>query len=554
MRAARPKVALAAIAVATLAIAGCAESSRDDDTAGSTNADATFVFGTAGEPKVLDPAMATDGESFRISRQVFQTLITHEEGGTEIVGDLAESWEASPDGKAWTFKLRQGVKFHDGTDFNAEAVCFNFNRWFNWKGTMQNPAVSGYWQDTFGGFAKNESADLPPAKYKSCTAVDANTAKIEFNDVSSTLPGAFTLTSFSISSPTALKNGNADNVSISGDSVTYPEFALNEAVGTGPFKLEKWDRTNKQTTLVRNDDYYGEKAKVKTLIFKAITDNTARRQALESGEIQGYDLVAPADVSRLTSAGFQVPEREAFNVLYLGIGQDNPKLAKLEVRKAIALAINRDSIVKSKLPPGAEVATQFMPPGLDGWSPDVTKYDYNVEEAKRLLAAAGESNLSVKFYYPSEVSRPYMPDPKTIFESISADLTAAGIKVQPETQVWADYLDTVDQATPDLWLLGWTGDYNEGYNFIGTFFGAPKPPDFQFTNPELTAALDAVDKEPDRAKRVEMYKALNKQIMDYLPAVPISHSPPSLALAKNVTGLKPSPLTAEVFNNVAITS
>jgi len=513
-----------------------------------------LVFGTAGEPKVTDPAFATDGESFRIARQVYETLLTHEEGGTAIVGGLAEKWENSTDGKAWTFTLRKNVKFHDGTDFNAEAVCYNFDRWYNWKGALQNPAVSGYWQDTFGGFATNENADLPKSNYNKCTVKDPSTAVLEFNNVSSLLPGAFTLTAFSISSPTALKANNADNVSISGDKVTYPEYALTKGVGTGPFKLMNWDRTNKETVLERYDGYWGSKAKVKTLIFKTVADNTARRQALENGEINGYDLVAPADVPRLKQAGFNVPTREAFNVLYLALGHDNPLLAKKEVRQAIAHAINRESIVKSKLPEGAEVATQFMPESLEGWSPDVPKYEYNPDKAKTLLQAAGAAGASLKFYYPTEVSRPYMPDPKSIFESIKADLEAVGLKIEVVAQVWATYLDTIDQPTPDMWIIGWTGDFNEAYNFLGTFFGKPKPEGWLFQNPTLYAALQAVDAEPDRAKRVEMYKELNKQIMEFLPGLPISHSPPSIAFSKNLTGIKPSPLTAEVFNNAEFTS
>ncbi|HEX5595403.1 MAG TPA: ABC transporter substrate-binding protein [Micromonosporaceae bacterium] len=549
MRASGPKVAIAAVAAAALALAGCAESSRGDK---SDASDKTFIFGTAGEPKVLDPAFASDGESFRIARQVYETLLKHEEGGTTIVGGLAEKWENSSDGKAWTFQLRKNVKFHDGTDFNAEAVCFNFNRWYNWTGALQNPAVSNYWQDTFGGFAKNEQPDMPASKYKSCTASDSHTVTIEFNDVSSTLPGAFTLDSFSISSPKALKDNNADNVTINKDVITYPDYALTTGVGTGPFKIQKWDRTNKQTTLVRNDDYWGSKAKVKTLIFKTIDEETARRQALENGEIHGYDLVAPADVPKLKQAGFNVPVRDAFNVLYLGMGHDNPALADVKVRQAIAHAVNRESIVKSKLPDGAEVATQFMPPNMAGWASDVPTYEYNPEKAKALLAEAKQTNLSLKFYLPTEVTRPYMPDPKSIYESIKADLEAVGIKVETVAQVWADYLDTVRQATPDLWLLGWTGDYNEAYNFIGTFFYHPA--DFAFKNPEIFAALEAVDREPDRDKRIEMYKALNKQIMEFLPGLPISHSPPAIVFAKNVTGIKPSPLTVEVFVNAEFTS
>lgn len=553
MRATRFRAVIAIGAAAALAVgmASCAQSKRDEPSKAKAD---KLIFGTAGEPKVLDPALATDGESFRIARQVYDTLLTHEDGGTKIVGGLAEKWETSADGKTWTFNLRKSVKFHDGTDFNADAVCANFNRWFNWSGPLQNTAVSSYWQDTFGGFAKNESADLAPSKFKSCTTKDASTAVLEFNSVSSTLPGAFTQTAFSIHSPTALKKNDADKMSISGDKITYPESSLVTGVGTGPFKIGKWDRTNKETVLERNDTYWGPKAKIKTLIFKTISDNTARRQALENGEIHGYDLVAPADVSKLKSAQFNVPVRSAFNVLYLGMGQDNPTLAKPAVRQAIAHAVNRDSIVKSKLPQGAEVATQFMPPNLDGWSSDVKKYEYSPDKAKSLLASAGAAGATLKFYYPTEVSRPYMPDPKTIFESIKADLEAVGLKIETVAKVWADYLDQVRLGAPDLWIVGWTGDYNEAFNFIGTFFAGPKPPGWLFSNPALATAFEKVDAEPDRIKRIDMYKALNKQIMEFLPGLPISHSPPSIAFAKNVTGVKPSPLTAEVFNNAEFTS
>src|SRR5918998_1812212 len=183
MRATRPKAAIAAVAVAALAVAGCAESNRDDSSGGSKKD--TLVFGVAGDPKVLDPSFASDGESLRVARQVFETLVRPEEGGTKITPGLAESWTSDTTGTVWTFKLRSGVKFHDGTDFNAEAVCVNFNRWYNSTGLMQSADVTAYWQDVMGGFAKNESPDLPPSLFKSCTAKDPTTVDLTFTRVSS---------------------------------------------------------------------------------------------------------------------------------------------------------------------------------------------------------------------------------------------------------------------------------------------------------------------------------------------------------------------------------
>ncbi|NUT19508.1 MAG: ABC transporter substrate-binding protein [Hamadaea sp.] len=544
---------LAASVAVSLALAGC--QSKRDDTSTSTKKD-KLVFGVAGDAKVMDPALASDGESFRVARQMFEGLVKPEEGGTKIVPSLAESWTPDAAGTTWTFKLKTGVKFHDGTDFNAEAVCYNFNRWYNWSGLMQNQDISSYWQDVFGGFAKNESKELPPSLFKSCTVKDASTVDVALTRVTSKFPAALALPAFSMQSPKALKDFEADKVGGTADNVTYPAYAQEHPVGTGPYKFVKWDHTNKAVELVANDAYYGDKAKIKTLIFKTISDLTARKQALRTGDIQGYDLVAPADVKPLKDEGFNVLPRPAFNILYLAINQSgNPALKDIRVRQAIAYAINRQAIVDSKYPAGSSVALEFQPPGLDGYNDAVTKYDYNVDKAKQLLADAKATNLKLDFYYPTEVTRPYMPAPKDIFELMAADLAKVGITVTPHALKWSpDYLNAVQTGNKhDLHLLGWTGDYADAYNFIGTMFDRQKG-EWGFNNPELFAAFKAADSEPDQAKRVEMYKALNAKVMDFLPGVPIAHGPPSIVFGKDVTGVKPSPLTDEKFATAYYTS
>jgi peptide/nickel transport system substrate-binding protein len=421
---------------------------------------------------------------------------------------------------------------------------------------MQNPDVTYYWQTIMGGFEKNESADLGESLFKSCTAQDENTAVIEITKVTSKFPSALALPSFSISSPKALQQYNANQVTGSADDIKYPQYAMEHPVGTGPFKFVKWDTANKTVTLERFDGYWGDKAKLKTLIFKTISDLNARKQALKNNEIQGYDLVAPADVAALKSEGFNVLTRPAFNVLYMAINQNGPAkaaLSNVKVRQAIAYAINRDAIVKAKYPEGSTVATQFQPPGLEGYNDGVTKYEYNVDKAKQLLAEAGVSNLTLKFWYPTEVTRPYMPDPKGIQELITADLQKAGITVQLTPAKWnPDYLNGVQANTDhDIHLLGWTGDYGDAYNFLGTFFDH-QTPEWGFNNQALFDAFKAADKEPDAQKRFGLYKDLNKQIMDFLPGVPVAHGPPSLVVAKNVTGIVPSPLTDERFVNAEV--
>ena len=559
--------ALAASAAALLAVtlAACS-SERDSGGEGGDDAEAqsggTLVFAGASDPTNLDPAFASDGETFRVLRQVYETLLFNEQGGTEAVPGLAESYEASEDGLEYTFELRDGVTFHDGTEFNAEAVCFNFDRWYNFTGLAQSPSASAYWQDVFGGFA--DTPDVPSI-YNSCEATDELTAVISLNRVSSRFPAALTLPSFSMQSPEALQQYDADNLSGNEEAFEYSEYGLEHPTGTGPFKFESWDRSNGEVTLVRNQDYWGDPALLDEIIFRTIPDGNARRHALQAGEVDGFDLVAPADYESLEDSGAQLLVRDPFNILYLGINggnvpgtTPNPALQKPEVRQAIAHAIDRETIVNSLLPEGAEVATNFMPPDVDGWAEDVTTYDYDPERARELLAQAGEENLTLRFYYPTDVSRPYLPDPAAMFQVISEDLEEAGITIEPTALPWSpDYLQAAQAGQADIHLLGWTGDYNDAYNFIGTFFaeranGQSKEEFGAFEAPEIFAALAAADAEPDPEARTELYQEANRLIMEYLPAVPVSHSPPAIAVAENVQGLEPSPLTDEDFATVSI--
>nr|WP_309110435.1 ABC transporter substrate-binding protein [Saccharothrix sp.] len=512
-----------------------------------------MVFGAAGEPKNFDPIFNDDGESFRPIRQMYDTLITYKRGSADLAPGLAEKWEPSADGKSWTFTLRKNVKFHDGTPFNAAAVCFNFDRWFNMKGAAAQSQMI-YYGDVFGGFAKNEGDAAGEPLYKSCEAKDEGTAVLNLNAYKGAFPAAFGLTSFSISSPEALKKYDADAVQQSGDSFTYPAYATEHPTGTGAFKFEKFDKANKTITLVRNDDYWGEKAKLDKLIFKIIPDENARKQELKAGTIDGYDYPNPADYNTLKSDGFNVTPRPAFNILYLGInGANTPALKDLRVRQAIAHAVNREQLVKTKLPTGAEVATQFMPKTVAGYADDVQKYPYDVNKAKDLLAQAGATGLTLKFYVPTEVSRPYMPNPTEIAAVITDDLKAAGINVEIVSRPWnGGYKDDVQKAGKhDLHLLGWTGDYNDAGNFIGTFFGRAKA-EFGFDDKNLFDALAAADAVVDQTKHADAYKQVNRDIMSkYLPAVPVSHSPPAIVVSSKISGLVPSPLTDERFDTVS---
>jgi len=551
MRRARLRhLSLIAASVVLCSLTACAQSQRGNEAAEKTGG--TMIFGVAGAPKNFDPIFNDDGESFRPIRQMYDTLIAYKPGTADLEPGLATAWEPSADGTSWTFHLRPNVTFHDGTPFDAAAVCTNFDRWFNMSGAAAQSQMI-YYGDVFEGFAKNEGDATGDPVYKSCAAKDPATAVITLNKYKGALPAAFGLTSLSISSPAALKAYDADKVTQTGDSFEYSAYANEHPTGTGPFVFGGFDKANQTVTLVRNDKYWGEKAKLDKVIFKIIPDENARKQELRAGTIDGYDFPSPADFKALEADGFGVAVRPAFNVLYLGINQKgNPALADLRVRQAIAYALDREALVRNRLPAGAQVATQFMPDTVAGFAGDVQRYPHDAAKARELLAQAGASDLTLKLYYPTEVTRPYMPNPQEIATVVAESLQQAGITVEMVPRPWnGGYKDDVQKlGKHDLHLLGWTGDYNDAGNFIGTFFGREKT-EFGFNEPALFSAMAADDSKVDPAAHAAAYQQVSRDLMSkYLPAVPLSHSPPALVLSPKIHGLVPSPLTDERWRPV----
>ena len=545
------------VAACALALGGCGGDDGDDEGGGDGGeSGGTLVFAGASDPVVIDGALVSDGESIRAVTQIFETLIGLKPGSTDLVPALATEWEVSPDAKAYTFTLRDGVKFHDGTDFNAEAVCFNFDRWYNFKGPLQSSSASYYWQSFFGGYAKNESEDLSPSLYKSCEAKDDTTAVVTLTKPSASMLGALTQQAFSIASPKALEEFKADAGTVDEETGFRPTgtFGTEHPIGTGPFKFESWKRADR-LVLAKYDDYWGEKAKVDKVIIRPIADNAARLQALQNDEIQGYDLVEPQDVPTIEGdENLQILERPAFNVAYVTINQKQKPMDKLEVRQAVAYGLDREAVVNNFYGGRGVVAKEMMPPEVMGYADDVTEYTYDPDKAKSLLQKAGLTlPVPIDFWYPTDVSRPYMPDPKRNFEAFAASLNKSGFKVTPHSAPWSpDYLGRVDEGTAGhLNLIGWTGDFADPDNFIGVFFQSFSP-QFGFRNPELFNLLDQGEADADEGKREEIYQQANRLVMDYLPAVPYAHSKPALGFRADIEGYVPSPTTNESFATVSI--
>ncbi|WP_018249078.1 ABC transporter substrate-binding protein [Orenia marismortui] len=492
----------------------------------------TLIYGRGGDSVGLDPANVTDGESLKVTMQLFDTLVDYEEGSTKVIPSLAKSWEASEDGLVWTFHLEEGVKFHDGTDFNAEAVVFNFERWMN-KNHPYHQGEFEYWGYMFGGF---------PGLLNKVEAVDEYTVKITLNKKSAPFISNLAMAPFAISSPTAVKK--------------YGEDYFKHPVGTGAFKFKEWKRGDR-IELVRNEEYWKGKAYLEGIVFRSIPDNTARFMELQSGTIDMMDGVNPNSVPQVKSDNkLKLTLRPSMNVGYLAMNFDKKPFDNKLVRKAINHAINKEEIIQALYAGLAEPAKNPLPPSLWGYNEDVDKYEYNPEKAKELLAEAGYPDGFKTTLWAMPVPRPYMPQPKLIAQAIQADLKKIGVQAEIKSYDWGTYLDKVGNGEHDMCLMGWTGDNGDPDNFLYVLLdkdnavkGSAGNYAF-YRSDELHDLLIKAQTTMNRAERTKLYKEAQEVVHEDAPWVPMAHSTPPIALKNKIENYVPSPLGIEHLNGV----
>ena len=542
---------------AILALAACAVLTVTLGNSSGSKASSTLIFAGAADPTYLDPALASDGETFRVTEQMYEGLVALKPGTTKVIPKLALKWKSANRGKTWTFWLRHGVKFHDGTPFNAAAVCANVNRWYNWSGAFQDPSATFYYQAIYGGFKHNEVSGLQPPLYRSCSAKGQYKAIVRLRKASGTFFPSLVIAPFAMQSPTAMRKYGADQGELrNGTFRATGSYAFEHPTGTGPFKFKSWT-IGQKVEIVRNDKYWGQKAKLSRVIIQPISDSTARLQALQNHDVNAYDLAAPQDIPTLSgNSSLKVIKRPAFNVAYVTIHQGSGPMKELKVRQAVAYGLNRKGVVNQFYYGTGKVAQEFMPPSLYGYAKKVQTYAYNPAKAKQLLNSSScHVPCHIDFWYPTAVSRPYMPDPVRNFQGFQASLENSGFSVTPHSAPWRPtYVAKVNEGTAgDLNLIGWTGDYADPDNFVGTFFNQTTAnAQFGFSNASINSLLLKAKNEANFAKRVALYQKLNQQLMKYLPGVPYAHATPALGAEKRVHNLIATPVGGVWFQYATV--
>jgi len=524
----------------------------------------TLVVAIPGDIKRTDSALVDDSNSSYVFQNVMESLVGLKPGTTSVVQDLlAESHTVSADGLTYTFKLRSGVKFHDGTDFNADAVVYNYNRWLNFPKDLQD--YSYYAGAVFGGYGADSNI-------ASVTATDASTVTIVLKKPNSSFLISQTLPQFGIASPTALKAGKADNTETDISKVTYAQGGNPALVGTGPFMWSKWTK-GAEVDIIKNPNYWNKDgaAILDKVVFKPIADETAILNGLQAGDIDLAQKVSPVDTATLKAdSKFTVIDRgQSCNLFHLGINQDysghtpapangSKILDNLKVRQAVMYAIDRQSLIDTFYAGQAVLADNWMPPATTDFKAEHLP-TYDPQKAKDLLAASGipASDLVIDFWYPSDVTRPYLPDPKGIFEAISTNLEAVGFKVNAHTETWSPtYLDNEYAGKYEMWEIGWTCDWAGPDNFLKTaLFGyvSGKPStEFAYKNDELNKTMNDALAATDDATAKTLWEKAQDLIAADLPSIPIVNSTPPAVEQSYVQGFVGAGNLTEFLNTVWI--
>ncbi|HNR00234.1 MAG TPA: ABC transporter substrate-binding protein, partial [Trueperaceae bacterium] len=314
----------------------------------------TLVYGVSGYPTSLDAIDTTDGNSLVVSSQISERLIDFAPGSTELVPALATSWSANDDATVWTFELRQGVKFHDGTPFNAEAVKFNIDRLNHADNPAGNRAEGKtfvMWDDTFGGTIEGGSNLVADVE-----ADGEYTVRMNLTRPAPFLPALWAAVYFQFGSPAAIQ--------AAGVGYGTPGYG---AVGTGPFKFVEWVE-GERVVLERNDDYWNGPAGVERVIFRGVQEPTARLAELQAGTIDVAVLLTSDDLATVQADPNLVVQTadSELNVGYVAIHIDHSPLDNVLVRRAIMHAVDRDAIVDAFYEGLGVTASDLLPPVMFG--------------------------------------------------------------------------------------------------------------------------------------------------------------------------------------------
>jgi peptide/nickel transport system substrate-binding protein len=472
----------------------------------------TIIVARGNDSQSLDPAEGTSFEDIKVDDWIFDGLTRFDGDSLEIVPGLAESWEVSDDGLVWTFHLREGVTFHDGTPFNAEAVEFSFERQRDPEHPYYNPRA-GRWSAKFGSVEKT-------------TAIDDMTVEIQLSQPE---PSMFVNMPFyigAIVSPTAV--------------MADPEGFRDHPVGTGAFKFVRWEKDN-FIELEANPDYYLGAPKAERVVVRTIPDNDVRLLALKKGEVHLIYGVPFAQFDDVESD----PDTTLYTAPTLGISMmsmntEREPFGDVRVRQAMNHAINRDRIFKTVFFGRGDKADQVMPPSWWGHDDSIEGYAYDPEKAKELLAEAGYPDGFETTLLAWTNPRPYLPSPRDVVALVKSDLANVGVDVDIQMMNWGAFREARGTGDYGMTLGGWISGTLDPHGMVYPLYHSSYIREQDALNwgrladPELDALLVEAGALYDSEARAPLYAEAQRKIHDSARDVMFAHPITQMAARSNL--------------------
>jgi peptide/nickel transport system substrate-binding protein len=505
--------------------------------AGTVESGGIFRVALTADATTLDPWNANDTNTLLVTRQIFETLVDYDSAGFKIVPKLAETWSVSPDGRSWTFVLRRGVKFHDGTDLDAAAVVVSFDRARQAAHPLRGPAGPGSPYRAYAALLEgfDDASVIVRAEAKDAVTV-VITTKMPFGPLLADLATP----SFAIVSPRSMRD----------DPAGWSTPASRGAAGTGPFVFRPggW-QPGQQIALDRNAEYWMKDQGTPLpyadrVVLRVVRDEAARVAELRSGGIDAVRDLTPAALPAVRGdPNLQLLVRPAAGATYLGVAAAAAPFDKVEMRRAIAMAIDKSLLAATLFSGAGRPASQLLAPGMLGYDDSVVEfYRLDTAAAKRLLADAGVAGgFATELWYPS-AWRSHYPDPKRVAESVAADLAKIGIVATVRTEDAAAYLADTRAGRLPLWLGDAGGDSADPDSFF--------PDGGGWAGDVVRELLRRTRYEADASKRTELYKQVSKIIQQDATRIPLVQADALVAATKKVRGLVPHPIGVESYTQV----
>lgn len=512
----RKSMVLVIITTLMLVLAGCADdgTKESDKDTEEKKQGGDLVIAESADAVSLDPAGSNDVPSSKVQENIYERLLIQDES-LELKPGLATEWEAVED-NVWEFKLREGVKFHDGEDFNAEVVKANIDRVIDEK--VASPRAFLY------------------AMIKEIRVVDDYTVQFETEFPFAPLPSHLAHSGGGMVSPAVIEEDYAQI-----EKGEEPGSYINEnPVGTGFFKFEEWI-PGESITLVRNDDYWGENALLDSVTFKVVEEDLTRVAELKTEDTHIADPLSPSDISEVESVdGLSVIKTPSVRLNYIGFNEEKEPFNDPKVRQALNMAIDKNQIIDGIYEGIGIPATGPLAPDVFGYDESIKGLEYEPEKAKELLKEAGlEDGFEAKLW---------TDDKRTSIDTatnIQAQLKDYNIDVQIEQFEWGAYLDKTGNGEHEMFVLGWsvvTGDADYGLHPLFHSENLGVPGNRTFTqDEELDKLLDAAREESDEKERLALYSEIQEKLNELAPMLYLQHPESVLAVSDKVKGLKVLP-------------